>query len=280
LIWVANLQKILYVSKFIYREICKLSKYYNKLITLGMAFLKKNLYFIISCTVGLYISCDSTTTVQPPHNESIIEMVTLPNGLFLGKYELTQKQWSTIMDTNPSSLQNSELPVEKITWYDAIEFCNRLSEKEGLRKCYIMTGDTIFWDTLASGYRLPTRMEWEYACRAGTASDFYTGDLVHSHCDTIDPALDKAGWYCANSGNMPHPGGKKKPNNFGLYDMHGNVWEWCWDWSNESNITRTLKGGSWYNNAHFARVDVIYELPPHMSFSIYGIRLARGIKKI
>ncbi|HYF02799.1 MAG TPA: formylglycine-generating enzyme family protein [Patescibacteria group bacterium] len=206
--------------------------------------------------------------------------MTLPNGLAIGKYELLQFQWNAIMDTNPSSLSIDSLPVENITWFDAVEYCNQLSAKENLQQCYTTVGDSIFWDTLANGYRLPTRAEWEYACHANTKTDFYTGNMTYHGCDTLDAALDEAGWYCANSDNRPHKSGRKKPNAFGLYDMHGNVWEWCWDWSNESNITRTLKGGSWYNASQFARVNVLYDLPPHMSFSIYGMRVARGPKRM
>jgi len=150
----------------------------------------------------------------------------------MSETEITQKQWEDVMGWNESGSPGDDYPVNNITWFDCLSFCNKLSEAQGLAKCYTFTdssysGDHIIsaevscnWE--ANGYRLPTEAEWEYACRAGTTTRFYTGD---SESD-----LGLAGWHAGNSGNEIHPVGQKEPNDWGLYDTHGNVTELCWDW--------------------------------------------------
>ncbi len=129
-------------------------------------------------------------------------------------------------------------PVTEISWYDALKWCNARSEMEGRTPCYTFFGGNVYrtgnfdnaicdWD--ADGYRLPTEAEWEYACRAGTTTAFYTGPITQIGSSPLDPNLDRAGWYDGNSGMNTHPVRQKQPNAWGLYDMHGNVWEWCWD---------------------------------------------------
>jgi formylglycine-generating enzyme required for sulfatase activity len=140
------------------------------------------------------------------------------------------------MGTNPSKFKGATNPVEMVSWNEATEFCKKLSEK---------TGNSV---------RLPTEAEWEYACRAGTKTAFSFGDSP--------AALDDYAWHPRNSDAMSHPVGKKKPNAWGLYDMHGNVFEWCADWYGvypEGPATdpsgpatgekRVLRGGSWYRDA-------------------------------
>ncbi len=158
--------------------------------------------------------------------------VTFKQGFRIGVTEVTQKQWQQVMGSNPSFFKGDDLPVEHVTWHEAEEFCQRLSRKEQTR------------------YRLPTEAEWEYACRAGTKTAYYTG--------RDKAALDIAGWYQGNSGNQSHPVGQKKPNPWGLYDMHGNVSEWCVkrpdadaskstsaQLDREEKMLRDLRGGSW-----------------------------------
>jgi formylglycine-generating enzyme required for sulfatase activity len=132
-----------------------------------------------------------------------IEMIEIPNVAFkIGKYPITQEQYQAVMGTNPSYFMNNpQNPVEQVSYDNAVAFCQKLSEITG------------------KNYRLPTNSEWEYACRAGTTTTYYFGDDANQ--------LGDYAWYSENSGFITHPVGQKLPNNWGLYDMHGNVWEWC-----------------------------------------------------
>lgn len=148
--------------------------------------------------------------------------VELTQGFWLGKYEVTQEEYEEVMGTNPASYKNSgkTAPVETISWQDAMDFCQTLTERERAAGS-LPEG----W-----GYTLPTDAQWEYACRAGTTTSYSFGD--------VPAQLGEYGWFNANSGNVPHPVGQKKPNPWGFYDMHGNVFEWVLDWHSDS-----LEGG-------------------------------------
>ncbi len=191
-------------------------------------------------------------------DEKPVHKVTITRPFLMGKTEVTQAQWKAIMRSNPSDFKGDKLPVENIGWEDAVAFCNKLSKEEKLNACYSGSGAKTRCDFRANGYRLPTEAEWEYACRAGTKTDFHTGNMTSETGN--DPALNIAGWYDGNSGGKTHKTGLKKPNAFGLYDMHGNVYEWCWDWYDASyyksgaitdpkgpstGTLRVLRGGSW-----------------------------------
>jgi formylglycine-generating enzyme required for sulfatase activity len=205
---------------------------------------------------------------------------------YIGKYLVTQKEWVEVMASNPSKFQGDNLPVEMVNWYDSVEYCNQRSRKEGLKPYYNIDKDqkdpnnkpdprfgdlddvklTVTINAAANGYRLPTEAEWEYAAGGGQLSRSYT----YSGSDNID----EVAWYWRNSGdimllgfwNWPaiegnhdqaKPVGSKKPNELGLYDMSGNVREWCWDWDGDlqSNVTdpkgsrsgfrRIWRGGGW-----------------------------------
>jgi len=181
----------------------------------------------------------------------------------LGVYEVTQKQFAAVMGTNPSEAKGDDLPVDNISWNDAMAFCKKLSDKEG------------------KTYRLPTEAEWEYACRAGTMGP-YAGD----------GKLDDMGWYGGNSHDRTQPVGTRQANAWGLYDMHGNVWEWCADWYGEyptddaadptpdptgpeTGKARVLRGGAWdYDGPDCCRSADRYWKPPGYHASNTGFRVA------
>lgn len=169
-------------------------------------------------------------------DEKPIHQVTINYSFYMGKYEVTQAQWKAVMGDNPSSFKDcgGNCPVERVSWDDAQKFIQRLNQ----------TNDGY-------SYRLPTEAEWEYACRAGTTGD-YAGNL------------NEMAWYSTNSENKTHAAGAKQPNPWGLFDMHGNVWEWCLDffhdtyegaptdgsaWLGRDQNWRVLRGGSWLSNA-------------------------------
>lgn len=192
---------------------------------------------------------------------------------YLGKYEVTQKEWVEIMGFNPAKVEGDSLPVSNVSWYDCVEYCNKLSEKHGLKTCYTINEDKkdpqnnskydeIKWLVIinknADGYRLPTETEWEYAASGGQLSKNY--NYIGSN------NVHEVAWFYENSGdkplsgmwNMPaveanhnrtHPVGLKQANELGLYDMPGNVREWCWDWHPFNGVkdleARGFRGGCW-----------------------------------
>ncbi|MCA9758312.1 MAG: SUMF1/EgtB/PvdO family nonheme iron enzyme [Candidatus Eisenbacteria bacterium] len=204
--------------------------------------------------------------------------------------EVTQAEYEAVMGTNPSRYQGANLPVERVSWFDAVEYCNALSISQGLTPAYDVQGDVVTWDEDADGWRLPTEAEWEVSCRAGTTTPFANGDLTEEACG-IDPVLTEIGWYCGNAEATTHPAGSKRANGEGLFDMHGNVWEWCWDWfvsdlgsgaavdpqGPAGGSQRAIRGGSWY---HFARECRSASRAPYWPGSkddIVGFRVARTI---
>ena len=216
--------------------------------------------------------------------------------------EVTQGLYKAVMGENPSWFRkdNNELyyyakpklpentdsyPVEYVSWYDAIYFCNKLSQKCGLEPVYSVNGSTdvtkwgytphngnkisgkITKNSDVNGYRLPTEEEWEYAARGGQNYKYAGSDN-----------LKGVGWNSDNSGGMTHPVAQKAPNGYGLYDMSGNVWEWCWDIDKDSSSYRCGRGGSWYNSSGNCRVDYRDYDYADNRLNRYGFRLARTIK--
>ena len=231
------------------------------------------LFFALSCAV-----------VQCAKSDSDIEMVYVEGGTFtmgdsdgdsdekpthsvtlspyyIGKYEVTQAQWKSVMGNNPSYFKGDNLPVESVSWDDVQEFISKLNAATDKK------------------YRLPTEAEWEYAARGGRKGQGYK----YSGSNDISSVA-----WCdeGNSGDKTHPVGQKQPNELGLYDMSGNVWEWCADWhgsyssSSQTNPTglsggsyRVLRGGSWYHNARSCRVSFRYSNNPSVRRHLNGFRL-------
>ncbi|GAA2166670.1 MULTISPECIES: formylglycine-generating enzyme family protein [Glycomyces] len=162
------------------------------------------------------------------------------------------------------------LPAVNTSWFEAVDYCNRASERAGLRPAYTVTGaagegGAVVWDRAADGYRLPTEAEWEHACRAGTTGPRY-GEL------------DEIAWYRDNSGERLHRGGEKAPNAWGLHDMIGNAWEWCWDVYDAEVYKdyRVIKGGGWFDEHWSCRAGVRRRTMPTLRIDDLGFRLARN----
>lgn len=215
----------------------------------------------------VYIRPGTFTMGSPPNEVGREEdershRVNITNGFFISATEVTQGQWKQVMGNNPSAYATlgDNGPVEQVSWYDCQEFIEKLNKICRTKK-----------------YRLPTEAEWEYACRAGTKTAFAGGKLKKAGCHLIEPLADMA-WYCGNSGFRPHRVGQKKTNAWGLYDMHGNLQEWCLDscswrniWTRRVNVitdtyvnnatdplnkkgdSRIFRGGSWNQSSQYSR---------------------------
>ena len=186
---------------------------------------------------------------------------------FLAKYVVTQELYYNITQKSPSFFRGDKKPVENISWYDAVNFCNLLSRNEGLKECYIINSHGIVaYDLEAKGYRLPTEAEWEYACRAGSKEIRY-GEI------------NGIAWYKENSKGKTHEVGKKDPNSWGLYDMLGNVWEWCWDVYDEKvyGSYRIFRGGGWSDTERGCLATNRRRSHPTFHIEDLGFRLARSI---
>lgn len=224
-------------------------------------------------------------------DETPVHEVVITRPFLMGRTEVTQAQYEAVMGNNPSSFTGEDHPVEEISWGAAVAFCNALSILEGYDTCYTNGSEGTICDFTANGYRLPTEAEWEYACRGGTGTDVYTGNLTSNECDPLDPALDAAAWYCGNAKETTQPVASKMPNGYGLYDMHGNVWEWCWDrydahYYSESPLenprgpatgkTRVFRGGSYRNLAQSCRSAIRSNFYGGYRYSYYGFRVVRS----
>jgi formylglycine-generating enzyme required for sulfatase activity len=257
---------------------------------------------------------DTTYSDEELVPERPVHLVTL-SSFYMGKYEVTQEQWVAVMENNPSSMTNfpaygevqNKRPVNKVTWYNAIVFCNKLSMAEGLSPAYSISGitDPTYWGKIptdnnsiwnaveivakSNGYRLPTEAQWEYAARGGNGSP---ENYTYSGSNDVDSVA----WYSDNcidysdfSISKTHEVGKKAPNGLGLYDMSGNVLEWCWDWCGDytsaaqmdptgpvSGTYRVSRGGSYNLKATQLRSTSREECySPYIDYHALGLRLVR-----
>ena len=231
---------------------------------------------MVQIAAGRFMMGDKNEVDAPLH-----EVVVSP--FSIDKYLVTQEQYQKLMGTNPSRWKGDKNPVEQVRWSDAVRFCNKRSELEGLQPCY----DLRTWkcNFEANGYRLPTEAEWEYACRAGTTTPYF-----------ISPSkLGDYAWFDKNSGGHPRPIGQKQPNPWGLYDMCGNLWEWCndfykVDYYKESppkdprgpseGPNKVVRGGAWRFGAENCRSGYRYNESPGYAdvcfgYDIYGFRCVR-----
>ncbi len=222
---------------------------------------------------------DAEADENPPHR------VRITRPFYLGKYEVTQAEYEAMMGDNPSHFKGKpKNPVESVSWIDAVRFCNQLSKREELKPFYKLSGETVqVPDWTGTGYRLPTEAEWEYACRAGTATRYSFGD--------DEASLGEFCWFLENSDSRTHEVGQKRANGIGLHDMHGNVWEWCGDcyaddYYKESPVDnprgpsqaayRVFRGGGWSNGPRSARsASRRLGCAPGFRSFILGFRLAR-----
>lgn len=170
---------------------------------------------------------------------------------YIGKYPITQKQWEEVMGTNPSEFKGDDLPVESVSWHDAQKFIEKLNERTG------------------KYYRLPTEAEWEWAARGGEKSKGYTYSGSNN--------LNSVGWYSENSDEKTHPVGRKKPNELGIHDMSGNVWEWCEDWYDDDRDTKVIRGGSWHYEDIICSVFFRLRLSTVYGYYNDGLRIAHDL---
>lgn len=201
-------------------------------------------------------------------SESPVHRVTIENPFYISKSLVTQKQWKNLMGNNPSSFKGEGLPIDHVSWKEVQEFVKKLNAIENTDK-----------------YRLPSEAEWEYACRAGTQTRYFFGN--------DESKLNEYAWYVENSGRKTHSICRKKPNPWGLYDMHGNVWEWVQDewhdnynsapsngnaWEDGGGSFRVSRGGSWYCDSESCRSASRFRRETENRFGNLGFRLVRELQ--
>jgi len=235
---------------------------------------------------------ESNNDEKPQHKVRI-------SPFFLGMTEVTQAEYVAVMGRNSSWFSSTgggrekvadkspgQHPAENMSWFDAVEFCNTLSQRDDLAQFYEISGDRVrVFDWRSTGYRLPTEAEWECACRSGGTTAFYFGNDGNQ--------LSEYGWFLLNSQGVTHPVGAKRPNVWGLFDMHGNVWEWCWDAYKKDSFAhssvedphgeelsgqatpRVLRGGSWFDGPQNARSSTRFRFTSGLRDYYLGFRVAR-----
>ncbi|MBN2531910.1 MAG: SUMF1/EgtB/PvdO family nonheme iron enzyme [Spirochaetales bacterium] len=221
---------------------------------------------------------------KPPHT------VVLTRDFYISSCEVTFDEYDLFCEQadydKPADMGwgRGKRPVINVSWYDAVEYCNWLSKRDGFDPCYAFVEGDVICDFSKNGYRLPTEAEWEYAARGGSNGKGY------AYAGRKTP--DSVAWYGSNSGDKTHPVSEKKPNELDLYDMSGNVWEWCWDWYSEYSVQektdptgpdsgerRIHRGGCWYTSGYYARVCARSMGKPDQWWQTTGFRMARTAEK-
>ena len=215
--------------------------------------------------------------------DEVQHSVTLTTDFWMAESEVTQRQYRNLIGSNPSNFKGDDLPVESVSWFEAVAYCNALSVKEKLQPCYQINGTTVGWadGVKCTGYRLPTEAEWEYAANPVTPPR-----TIYAGSDTPDGVA----WHSGNAGNTTHAVKTRSANGRGLYDLSGNVWEWVWDWYQatyeqlpsmdpigpSTGAHRVLRGGSWSSAATIARVAMRNGYAPAFRSSSLGFRFVRS----
>lgn len=236
---------------------------------------------------GTFVMGSPESELGRDNGDEFQHQVTLTQSFWMSPYEVTEELWDEVMGSGASV---SQLPQGNVSWNDAIQFCNALSTLRGLTPAYTYLGSgQVTWDPAADGYRLPTEAEWEYACRAGSTTAFTNGEITEIGCD--DPVLDLVARYCAYfSGEV----GEFLPNEWGLFDMHGSVMEFCWDvyqqnlgstsvtdpiiggYEQNTSTARIMRGGAYFSEARNCRSAYRHAPLPNYAVNILGFRLARS----
>lgn len=210
------------------------------------------------------ISIPSGTIQQRDARSQTVREVDLRT-FHIGRTQVTNAQWAQIPGRNLPTDARRQNPTHPVTWFEAVAWCNEASTASGLEPAYETDGDQVSWNVASEGYRLPTEAEWEFAARAGT------GTPVHG-------ALADIAWTAADALQGPQDVGLKAANAFGLHDMIGNVWEWCWDYADTARYGsyRSLRGGGWDDKSWSCRASVRRGSAPDAVLEDVGFRVARG----
>ena len=234
----------------------------------------------------------SDRTAEDRNPDEFSHNVKITRSFMIGQTEVTQDLYQFVMEGNPSRNQSEKRPVETLSWYDAVRFANKISVMEGLEECYNIDGMKVSWQAGVAclGYRLPTEAEWEYAARTGGTEPKNWEEFPKEVQYSGGFNIDMLGWYKDNAQGETHEVKERKSNSWELYDMSGNVYEWCWDYYGmyepKSNVDplgpltgdyRILRGGDWRSSKTQARVASRYYVAPRLKTPYIGFRIVRSI---